>query len=129
MQTTTSRGRLWAGRILSWAAGAFMLTSGLNLMIIHSPEMMENLAKMGYEASVLPPIGLAAFVGSVLYLIPRTAKLGAIVLTGYLGGAVATHVRAHDPVWPAPLTVGIVLWLGLWLRDERLRKLVPISED
>jgi hypothetical protein len=62
----------------------------------------------------------------VLYLIPRTAVLGAIVLTGYLGGAVATHVRVSDPTFVAPLILGILIWLGVFLRDERLCALVPL---
>jgi hypothetical protein len=120
---------IWAGRILSGLAGLFMLTSGVNLMFVLSPEMMANLAKFGYDGSVLTPIGLAAFLGSILYLIPRTGPLGAIVLTGYLGGAVATHVRVHDTVWFAPIIVGTALWLGLWLRDARLRAILPFRRN
>ena len=107
------------------ASGFFMLTSGINLALVQSEDMRAGFANFGYPADVIPAIGVAAFVSSVLYFIPRTSVLGAILLTGYLGGATATHVRIHDPVFAAPVVVGILLWLGLFLQDERLRALVP----
>ena len=114
------------GRVLSGLAGAFMLTGGLNVAFVRSADLVEGFAKFGYQESAMVPIGLAALLGSVLYLIPRTAVFGAIVLTGYLGGAVATHVRINDPAFVGPLVVGILIWLGLFLRDERLRALLPL---
>ena len=63
---------------------------------------------------------------AILYLVPQTAVLGAILLTGYLGGAPATHVRINDPTWVVPVVTGVLLWLGLYLRDEKLRALVPL---
>ena len=117
---------IWTGHILSGLTGIFMLTSGLNVAFVRSADVVQGFAKFGYPEDVMVPIGLAALVGSLLYLIPRTAVLGAIVLTGYLGGAVATHVRINDPTFFAPLAVGILIWLGLFLRDEKLRALLPL---
>jgi hypothetical protein len=105
-----------------------MLTSGINVGVVRSEDVRTGFAAFGYSEDVMLGIGAAALVGSVLYFIPRTAVLGAILLTGYLGGAVATHVRIHDPVFPAPIVVGILLWLGLYLQDERLRALVPLRK-
>ena len=124
-----SSGRLqqWSGRVLSGLAGTLMLTSGLNLLFVHSAEMTEGFAKFGFSPSVIAPIGLAALLGSLLYLIPRTAMLGAIILTGYLGGAVATHVRVDDPVFIVPAAVGMVLWLGLFLRQSGVRAMLPLA--
>ena len=116
----------WTGRVLSWLAGLFVLTSGLNLLFVHSPDLLENFARFGYPEKMMPEVGLAASVASLLYLIPKTSVLGALLLTGYLGGAVATHVRISDATFLAPLMVGILIWLGLFLREERLRVLLPL---
>jgi hypothetical protein len=117
---------VWTGRVLSWATGFFMLTSGLNGMFVQSADMSASLANFGIPEDIVPAIGMAAFVSSVLYFIPRTSVLGAILLTGYLGGATLTHVRIHDPLLVVPVVVGILLWLGLYLQDERLRALLPL---
>ena len=116
----------WTGRVLSGVTGVFMLTSGINLAFVRSADVLKGFAQFGYPDYTILLIGIAALVGSVLYLVPRTAVLGAIVLTGYLGGAVATHVRVSDPTFVAPLIVGILIWVGLFLRDERLRALLPL---
>jgi hypothetical protein len=115
---------IWTGRILSWIVGLFVLSSGLNLMFIRSADLREGFAKFGMAESTMTGIGLAAVVACVLYLIPRTSPWGVILLTGYLGGAVATHVRIADPTFAAPATFGILAWVGLYLRDQRLRDFV-----
>jgi hypothetical protein len=85
--------------------------------------------KFGWPESILLVLGVLE-LGSVLaYLIPRTAVLGAILMTGYLGGAIATHVRIGDPGWPTALILGIFVWAGLYLRDERLRALLPLRQS
>ena len=117
---------IWTGRILSWLTGFFIWTSGINAMFVRSPEMAEGFKTFGIPDDIVFGIGVAAFVSATLYFIPRTSILGAILLTGYLGGAVMTHLRVHDPVVFAPIVVGILLWLGLWLQDERLRAMVPL---
>lgn len=116
---------IWTGRILSGLTGVIMLTIGLSILFARSAEVMDGFAKFGYPVNAIAPIGWATLVGSVLYLIPRTAVLGAIVLTGYFGGAVATHLRISDS-FIAPLMAGIFVWLGLFLRDGKVRALFPL---
>lgn len=88
------------------------------------PEMMKELEKMGWQGNQMQSIGVVEIVCLIVYLIPQTAVLGAILLTGYLGGAIATHVRISDGFAP-PVIMGVLLWVGLFLRDARLRKLLP----
>lgn len=121
-----SKKMILAGRVLTGLVGLFLITSGLNLLFIHSADLVEGFVKFGYPASAITPIGLSALLGGLLYVIPQTTVLGAIILTGYLGGAVATHVRISDPVFVAPLVVGMLVWLGVFLRDERLRAMLPL---
>src|SRR5947207_7807835 len=102
-----SKASLWTGRILNWLVGLFMLTSGINGIFVRSPEMRAGFAKFGYQESMMTGIGVAALVSALLYLIPQTSVLGAILLTGYLGGAVATHVRISDPTFVVPTAVGV----------------------
>jgi len=125
-QTETKRvgAPTWSGRVLTALTGVLMLTSGINLIFVRSRDVMESVAKFGLPEHLLTPIGLAALIGSLLYLIPRTAILGAIVLTGYLGGAVATHARVEDPVFIVPVVVGTLIWAGLLLRNSGLRSLL-----
>jgi hypothetical protein len=94
------------------------------------PAAVEGTARLGYPVSVIFTLGVLQAVCLVLYLVPRTSVLGAILWTGYLGGAVATHVRVGDPLFSHaffPIYLGVILWAGLWLRDPRLRELIPIS--
>ncbi|HEX6043859.1 MAG TPA: DoxX family protein [Pyrinomonadaceae bacterium] len=116
----------WAGRIISWLTAAFLLLDGVAKLFKPLP-VVEGTVKLGYAESVIIPLGIVLVVCTVLYLVPRTAVLGAILLTGYLGGAVATHVRAADGAFGIIFAVvfGALVWLGLYLRDERLRELVP----
>ena len=118
---------VWVGRIVSWLPGLFLLLDGVAKLFKPAP-VIEGTVKLGYSESVIIPLGIVLIVCTVLYLIPRTAVLGAILLTGYLGGAVATHVRAADGIFPVVFAVsfGALLWLGLYLRDARLRELVPL---
>ncbi len=118
---------VWAGRIVSWLPGLFLLLDGVAKLFKPTP-VIEGTVKLGYSESVIIPLGIVLIVCTVLYLIPRTAVLGAILLTGYLGGAVATHVRAADGIFPVvfAVTFGVLLWLGVYLRDARLRELVPL---
>ncbi len=117
---------IWAGRILSGLVGIFVFTSGLNILFVKSPDLVEQFGRFMMPERVWPWIGWSAGAASVLYMVPRTAVLGAILLTGYLGGAVVTHTRIEDPQGFAPLVVGILAWVGLYLRNDRLRSLVPL---
>lgn len=121
-----SKKRLWTGRILSALPALFLLTSGIHLALFPTPDILEGFAKFGYPASLIAPLGVVEFLCVVLYAIPRTSILGAILLTGFLGGATATHVRLGDPVFIVPVLLAVLFWLGLYLREPRLAALVPL---
>ena len=92
------------------------------------PTMMKGTVSLGFNESAIVPLGIILLTCTLLYLIPRTAILGAILLSGYLGGAVATHIRVGGSVFNVilPIVLGVLLWGGLWLRDDNLRRLVPV---
>ncbi len=117
---------LWAGRVLSALSSLFLLFDAVMKLVKPSP-VVEATVALGYPEGVIRGLGIALLASTILYVIPRTAVLGAILLTGYLGGAVATHVRVASGAFPVvfPIILGALLWGGLDLRDERLRSLVP----
>ena len=122
-----SKGMLWAGRIMSALPALFLiLDAAMKLAMLDI--VVETTVKMGYPQSVILGLGIVLLASSVIYLIPQTSVLGAIVLTGYLGGAVATHVRVGDGMFPIcfPIILGALIWGGLVLRDARLRSLLPL---
>ena len=120
---------VWAGRVLSALPSLMMLGSG-GAKLAAVPEVVDMLSnKLGYPASSLPVIGALEVGSVVLYLIPQTSVLGAIVITGYLGGAIASHVRISDPGWPTVLVLATMVWAGLGLRDSRLMALLPIRKS
>jgi hypothetical protein len=95
------------------------------MLLTSRAKVADDLVKHGYPSSLAPTI-LALEIGcTVIYAIPQTTVLGAILMTGYLGGAVATHVRIGEPIWYFPVLFGVIAWLGLFLRDRQLRALVP----
>jgi len=114
----------WAGWVLTVLL-SLMLAMGGVMNVTRSQMAVEGLNKYGYPPGVLVPLGAVVLVSVALYLFPRTAVLGAILLTGWLGGAVNTHVRAGEP-WFMAAIVGALVWLALYLRDPRLRALVPL---
>ena len=114
---------LWAGRIIS-ALPVLLMGIGGVFMLINPTPMLKTFSELGYSASLARPIACVEVACVITYLFPRTAVLGAILLTGYLGGATASHVRAGQP-FSLPVAVGVLVWLGLYLRDARLRTLVP----
>jgi hypothetical protein len=116
---------LWSGRVISGLIVSFLLFDAI-IKVIKLAPAVEATTRLGYPGSVLVPIGIALLVSTVLYAIPRTAMLGAILLTGYLGGATATQVRVGDPWLLLPVVFGVLLWAGLFLRDARLRVLIPV---
>ncbi len=124
-----SRKALWTGRILSGIAVLFLAFDAAMKLFAMAPAV-ETTGQLGYPASTLLPIGIIQVVCLVLYLIPRTALLGAVLWTGYLGGAIATHVRVGSPLFSHilfPIYIAALLWGGLWLRDRRVAAL--IAED
>ena len=117
---------VWVGRIISGLMIAFLLLDG-GIKILKLPAAVEGTARLGYPTSLVQPIGILALVCVLLYASPRTAVLGAILLTGYLGGATATQVRVQDQWFLFPVVLGMLVWAGLYFRDERLRALIPLS--
>jgi len=113
----------WTGCVLS-ALPVLMLLMSASFKFLKPPEVTEGMAKFGYSESVLLPLGIVELTATVLYVVPQTSVLGAILLTGYLGGATATHVRIDD-AFHMPIILGVLLWLGLYFRDARIRALVP----
>src|SRR4051812_47628976 len=102
-----------------------MLVMSATMKLMSVPDVAEQMVgKFGYPKDVILVIGIVEISAVVLYLVPRTAILGAVLLTGYLGGAIATHVRVHDN-FVGPAIFGILVWLGLYLRDPRVRALLP----
>ena len=122
--------RLWAGRIMSALPALFLLMDG-GVKLFKPPFVVEATTQMGYPESVIVGLGCVLLASTVLYLIPRTAVLGAVLLTGYLGGAAATHVRVSGPVFNDlfPVVFGALLWGGLWLRDRRVQDLLPLRKS
>lgn len=119
--------RLWASRIMSGLPALFLLMDG-GMKLFKPPFVVQATMQLGYPEFVIVGIGLALLASTLLYLVPRTAILGAVLLTGYLGGAVATHVRVGAAFFNIifPVIFGSLLWGGLWLRDRRLRELLPL---
>ncbi|MGH9744544.1 MAG: DoxX family protein [Candidatus Acidiferrales bacterium] len=120
----TSKGMLWTGRIISGLIVALLLFAvGFG---IFKPEMSrQGFTDMGYPASAATPVLIALITAIVLYAIPRTSALGAILITGYMGGAIATHVRLGQGMFVIPFFVAALAWLGIYLRENRLRAVLP----
>ena len=116
---------IWAGRILGGLVVLFMLFDGV-IKVMKLPAAVEGTVRLGYPASTVFSIGVVALACTVLYAIPRTAILGAILLTGYLGGATATQVRMENPWFLFPVAIGVLVWAAIFLRDKRLRALIPL---
>lgn len=120
-----SKGQLWAGRVLSILPCLLLLMSAV-MKFIKPTGFDEGLAHLGWAADKITYIGVVEIAIVIIYLIPRTAVIGAILITAYMGGAIATHVRVGDPFW-VQILVGMAVWGGLWLRDPRLKQLIPIT--
>ena len=118
---------VWAGRVLS-ALPVLMLVFSAVMKLLKPPEVLTEFARLGYPESVVVSLGILELLCTVVYVIPRTSILGAILLTGYLGGATATHVRIGDPFIP-PVLFGMLVWVGLYLRDPQVRALIPLRKE
>jgi hypothetical protein len=121
-----------AARIAGWIISAILIlwlgVAGTIFALTNRAMVEKNMTDLGYPVSSIMKIQIVLVCCVILYAIPQTAVLGAILLTGYLGGAVATHVRAADGMWFFPIIFGVLVWLGLVLRDPRLRQLVPLRK-
>ena len=123
-----SRKRIWIGFAISGTLLLFLLFDSVG-KLLKVPPVVEGSARLGYPESSIAGIGVVLLVCTVLFAIPRTSFFGAILLTGYLGGAVATHVRVGSPLWTHqlfPVYIGVLIWLALYLRNEKLRRLFSV---
>jgi DoxX-like family len=129
METNTqlppiSKGILWVGYIVS-ALPVLLLIFSAVIKLMKPPQVVENFARFGFTESLIFPLGLLELACTMVYLIPRTSILGAVLITGYLGGATATNVRLGEP-FLIPVIAGVLVWGGLYLRDRRVRALLPL---
>jgi len=123
-----SNKQLWTGRVVSGLAMLFLLFDSV-IKVLRLPPAIEGTVQLGYPESVVLGIGLVQMVCLVAYAVPRTAIIGAVLMTGYLGGAIATHVRLGNPLFSHvlfPIYVAALVWGGLFLRDGRLRAIVAL---
>jgi hypothetical protein len=124
---------LWAGRIISSLVVLFLVFDAVMKLVRPVPApVTQAFAHVGWPVSLAANLGVILLCCTILYAVPRTVVLGAILLTGYLGGAVATHLRAGDPLFSHvlfPVYLGVLLWLGVYLRDARLRALLPLRRS
>src|SRR5262245_40679546 len=123
---------LWTGRILSGLFALFMLGASVAPKLLGLPVAEETMAQLGWPAGYAFMIGLIELTCVVLYLIPRTSVLGAVLMMGLLGGAMATQLRVGNPLFSHILFsiyLGLFMWGGLWLRDRRLRDLFPVARE
>ena len=126
-----SKKMLWTGRIMTALVVLFLLMDGVMKLFNPAP-VVEGMTKLGYPLSLTSVIGIVLLISVVLFAIPRTSILGAILLTGYLGGAVASQLRVGLPLFSNvlfPVYMGVLIWGGLSLRDERLRALIPLRSS
>lgn len=129
VSTSTGSAR-WTGRVLSGVAVLF-LTFDAALKLLMAPAAVDGTAQLGYPVSTILPIGIIEIVCLIAYLVPRTSVIGAVLWTGYLGGAIATHVRIDSPLFTHtlfPIYIAALLWGGLWLRDRRVRILIAAPD-
>ena len=124
--TTPSTAKVWTGRTMGGIVILFMLMD-TSFKFIVNEEVIKGTTDLGFQTYHLPIIGTLSLIATLLYIIPRTEILGAILLTGYWGGAIATHVRLDNPLFTHilfPVYLGILVWGALWIKNERLRKLI-----
>jgi hypothetical protein len=125
----TSNALVWVGRVMSGLVIAFMLLDGA-MKLVPLDVVVTTSEQMGIPGSLARPLGIIGLVCTLLYAFPRTSVLGAILLTGYLGGAIASHFCLNDPIFTHTLFglyLGLLAWGGLYLRDARLRALIPLQ--
>src|SRR6478609_6466785 len=131
MENTVSKTKLWVSYAMSGLVILFMLMDSI-MKFVKPKEVIEGTLALGFGEEHLPIIGTLGLTSTLLYAFPRTSILGAILLTGYFGGVVATHVRLNNPLFTHVLfTVyfGILVWGGLWLRNSKLRELLPLRQS
>ena len=124
----TSKTRLWISRIMSGLVILFLLMDAIMKFVKPEEVITTTVNELGYQEHHIVILGVLLLISTVLYAIPKTSVLGAILLTGYLVGAIATHLRVDNPLFSHqlfPVYLGILMWGGLWLRSEKLRSIFP----
>ncbi|CAG7654611.1 DoxX family protein [Paenibacillus allorhizosphaerae] len=130
MTKSISKGRLWTARVMYGLALLFMLFDSISKFMMPAP-VVEGTVQLGYAEHHIVVIGALGLIATILYAIPRTSVLGAVLLTGYFGGAIATHVRLDNPLFSHilfPVYIAILVWGGIWLKDDNVRKLIPFRQ-
>jgi len=126
-QDSISKGALWTGRVMS-ALPILIVLMGSVMKLMKLPSVHEGFARAGLPDSLIVPVGLIELTCVITYLIPATAVLGAILMTGLLGAACLTSLRIADPTYPLPVILGMLAWGGQFMRDLRLRALIPFRK-
>lgn len=121
-----SKAIFWTSVVLSAIPVALLIFSAV-LKLTKSAQVVQGFTQMGFSESVIIPIGIAELLCTLIYLVPRTSLFGAVLLAGYLGGATATNLRAGQSIW-IPIACGVLVWVGLWLREPRLQALTPLRK-
>lgn len=124
--TPVSKKMLWAGRIMS-TLPVLMLLMSATMKFMQPPDAAKGFEHLGWPITLATKLGIVELACTALYVIPQTSVLGAILLTGYLGGATATHVRVEE-AFHMPILLGVLIWGGLFLRDPRIRALIPLRK-
>ena len=118
--------KVWVGRVISGLASLVFLMSAF-MKLKGGPELAQGMAHLGLRESMVVPLSILELSCTAIYLIPATSVVGAILLAGYIGGAILTHWRAGDP-FIVNIVLGLVLWLGIYLREPRLKELIPVRK-
>jgi DoxX-like family len=127
ISSTVSKTTLWIGRVMS-ALPVLLVLFGSVVKLMKTASVVEGFVRAGVPERLIIPVGIIELVCVAVYVIPQTAVLGAILMTGLLGGATITTLRIGDPTYPMPVVLGMLAWGGLFLRDTRLRELIPIRK-
>jgi len=126
-RSSPSKATLWISGVMS-ALPVLLVLLGSVMKLMRVPSVIEGFARAGLPERLMIPVGVIEMTCVLVYLIPQTAVLGAILMTGLLGGATITSLRIADPNWPMPVILGMLAWGGLFLRDPRLRDLIPLRK-
>ena len=122
-----SKKALWIGYVMSALPVLLFLFSGV-MKLLRPPDVLKGFTHLGFPETLALGLGILEIACTIVYVVPRTAVLGAILLTGYLGGAIVTHLRVGE-AFIMPVIIGIVVWGGIYLRDPRLRELIPLRRS
>ena len=127
ISSPVSKTTLWIGRVMSALPALLVLLSSV-MKLMKMAAVVEGFARTGVPERLIIPVGVIELACVIVYVIPQTAVLGAILMTGLLGGATITTLRIGDPTYPMPVVLGMLAWGGLFLRDTRLRELIPLRK-